>query len=115
MKSFFIHYLFYLVLDSKCHDILVNGRPTVNVMFHFSFLPFHLCCYLQLQSGGVKSCQHATTEGHSEDSHPDAWGLPPAYTTGPGNVPPHTHTVIQYSSIVPVVCLFSDLDQAGLL
>lgn len=39
----------------------------------------------QVKCGGVKRCQHATTEGHSEDSHPDAWGLPPAHPTGPGN------------------------------
>lgn len=49
--------------------------------------------YGQLERSGVKRCQHATTEGHSEDSHPDAWGLPPAHTTGPGNVHTHTHTI----------------------
>ena len=44
------------------------------------------CSHQQLVRGGVKRGQHATAEGHSEDSHPDAWGLPPAHTTGPGNI-----------------------------
>lgn len=43
-------------------------------------------------SGGATRCQHASTEGHSEDCHPDARGLPPAHTTGPGEARTHTHT-----------------------
>lgn len=52
-----------------------------------------LIYYQQLESGGVKRCQHATTEGHSEDSHPDARGLPPAHSTGPGNA--HTYPPLE--------------------
>ena len=47
--------------------------------------------HLQLKSGGVKRYHHATTERHSEDRHPDAWGLPPAHTAGPGN---GTHVLV---------------------
>lgn len=45
--------------------------------------------------------QHATAEGHSEDSHPDAWGPTSAHTTGPGNTHTHTHswTLRQYSIV----------------
>lgn len=74
-------------------------------------------------SGAVQSCQHATTEGHSEDSHPDAWGLPPAHTTGPGKTQAHTQFQINAgkkvdeldnSLIMSGVCLFSGFSQLWL-
>lgn len=36
------------------------------------------------QCAGVERSQHAAAEGHREDRHPDARGLSPAHTTGPG-------------------------------
>lgn len=37
-----------------------------------------------LQCAGVERSQDAAAEGHREDRHPDAGGLSPAHTTGPG-------------------------------
>lgn len=80
--------LFNQVPGSKGQAIWMKECTVCNCMTLYFDTVFY---YGQLERSGVKRCQHATTEGHREDSHPDAWGLPPAHTTGPGNVHTHTH------------------------
>lgn len=59
-----------------CHGAVVRlSLPSAHNVCGF--------CVLSSDRGGCG--RHAAAEGHSEDCHPDDWGLPPAHTTGPGN------------------------------